>query len=64
MSCQNQWDVGFLVDNLNKSFVNRDFENHRKNVLFDREKARFPDTMPLVENIKKQHKYAKLCSCL
>ena len=62
MSCQNQWDVGFLVDNLNKSFVNRDFENHRKNVLFDREKARFPDTMPLVENIKKQHKYAKLCS--
>jgi len=62
MSCQNQWGVGFLVDNLNKSFVNRDFENHRKNVLFDREKARFPDTMYLVENIKKKHKYAKLCS--
>jgi hypothetical protein len=62
MCCQNQWDVGYLVDNLNKSFVNNDFENHRKDVLFDREKAQFPDTMPLVENIKKRRKYDELCS--
>ena len=49
MECKEEWDRDFLVENLNKSFVSGDYKVHRANVLMEREKARFPETMPVVE---------------
>jgi hypothetical protein len=53
MNCKANWDRGFLVDNLNKSFVDGTYTNSRRAVLFQREQARFPDTMEYVERMKK-----------
>ena len=64
MYCQNQYDIGFLVDNLNGTFVNNELEEYRKKVLFQREQAQFPDTMYLVENIRKKQKYTEICKQL
>ena len=49
MNCKKDFDRNFLVENLNGSFVNKTLKNHRANVLLDREKARLPETMPIVE---------------
>ena len=40
MSCKNQWEHKFLVENLNKTFIDNDYRKHRKQLLVD----------PLVDN--------------
>lgn len=57
MNCKANWDRGFLVDNLNKSFVDGVYSKSRRAVLFQREHARFPDTMEYVERMKKRIVY-------
>ena len=57
MNCKANWDRGFLVDNLNKSFVDGVYSKSRRAVLFQREQARFPDTMDYVERMKKRIVY-------
>jgi len=52
MNCKIQWSEKFLVDNLNRSFVDNDYKKHRKILLVDREISRTPDLMPLVEREK------------
>ena len=52
MSCKNPWNAKFLVENLNRSFVDTDYKKHRKNLLVDREISRTPDLMHLVERTK------------
>ena len=52
MGCKNAWDREFTQKSLNKSFFNGSFKNKRKEILFEGEKARFPETMPAVENYK------------
>jgi hypothetical protein len=54
MNCKANWDRGFLVDNLNKSFVDGKYSETRKAVLFQREQARFPESMEYVERMKKR----------
>ena len=49
MNCNEEWERDFLVENLNSSFVNKKYKQHRSNILLDREKARFPETMPVVQ---------------
>lgn len=49
MSCKEEWERDFLIENLNSSFVNKTYKNYRTEVLFDREKSQFPETMHLVE---------------
>jgi len=49
MNCKKEWERDFLVENLNISFVNKTYKDYRANVLMDREKAQFPETMHLVE---------------
>ena len=53
MGCKKTWDRKFCQDALNESFYNGAYKNHRKNLLFETEKARIPETMPSVENYKK-----------
>jgi len=49
MNCKEEWERDFLIENLNGSFVNKTYKKYRTAVLFDREKAQFPETMHLVE---------------
>ena len=49
MSCKKPWSRKFLVENLNSSFVEKEYADHMKKVLLERETAKMPDTMPFVE---------------
>ena len=52
MQCRKKWERDFCQKNLNKSYFNGEYKDHRKGLLFDTEKARMPDTMPAVEVYK------------
>jgi hypothetical protein len=52
MDCKIQWSAKFLVDNLNRSYIDGDYKKHRKGLLVDREISRTPDLMNLVERTK------------
>ena len=52
MGCKNAWERQFTQNSVNKSFYNGDYKDRRKELLFEGEKARFPETMPAVENYK------------
>ena len=52
MGCKNAWERDFTQKSLNKSFYNGSYRDRRKELLFEGEKARFPETMPAVENYK------------
>jgi len=48
MSCKNKWELDFLTQATLKSFVNGEYRDHRKDLLFDHERSRLPATMPAV----------------
>lgn len=50
MKCKNGWTRDILIDATLKSFVNNEYKNHTKNILFDAEKSRLPETMSHVDN--------------
>lgn len=52
MDCKTAWNTKFLVDNLNRSYIDGDYKKHRKVLLVDREISRTPDLMNLVERTK------------
>lgn len=49
MSCKNQWEHKFLVETLNKTFIDNDYRKHRKQLLVDREISRTPELMNIVQ---------------
>lgn len=49
MACRVRWDVRFIVDTCNKNWVAREYRDRRRALLQEREKARLPETMELVE---------------
>ena len=51
--CKSAWDRAFIIDACTYTFVNKKYKEHRTNLLLDQEKARFPETMPAVENYLK-----------
>ena len=52
MNCKNPWPVKFLVDNLNRSYVDNDFKKHRKNLLVEKEISRTPELMNMVQRTR------------
>ena len=52
MNCKNLWPVKFLVENLNRSYMDNEYKKHRKQLLVDREISRTPELMNLVERTK------------
>ncbi len=52
MNCKNPWSAKFLVDNLNRSYVENDFKKHRKNLLVEKEISRTPELMNLVKRTR------------
>jgi len=49
MGCRKTWSKDFLVENLNISWVQKEYKNHRKKLLLDREISKIPDTIPVAE---------------
>jgi hypothetical protein len=52
MNCKNLWPAKFLVDNLNRSYIENDFKKHRKNLLVEKEISRTSELMNLVERTR------------
>jgi hypothetical protein len=49
MQCNLPWNREILVSSINKHFCNSEYKRHRKEILFQRERALFPETMPYVQ---------------
>tara|TARA_Y100000748_G_scaffold298818_1_gene294694 strand:+ start:250 stop:1524 length:1275 start_codon:yes stop_codon:yes gene_type:complete len=52
MACKQPYDDEFMSTNLNHSFVNKEYKEHRKTQLYDLEISRIPSTMALATNEK------------
>lgn len=57
MNCKQAWDQTFVVLHLNRNWYNDTYQQHRDQLLFEREQSRFPDTMHEVE---KYHRIAEI----
>jgi hypothetical protein len=53
MDCGSVWDREYMDSILPKNFIGGEYKKHRENVLFDRERALIPETMPVAENEKR-----------
>ena len=42
LHCNISWDRRFLIQNLTKKFCDKDYRNHRKQLLFERNKVFYP----------------------
>lgn len=62
MACHKPWSLDFLLNNTSSSFVNKKLKKHREDVLFEREKALLPATLPDVEMEKQRRQTKKLIS--
>ena len=54
MNCKKAWGQNFLVMQLDRSFNNKEYKNHRKSVLLDGEISKLPETMQAAQNYKKR----------
>lgn len=45
MSCRKTWDQDFIILNLNRTFYEHTYKEHRKKLLFEREQSKIPETM-------------------
>lgn len=48
MNCKNVYNQEFLIEKLNKSFIENDYKNHRKILLVEKEISKTQELMPLV----------------
>ena len=56
-SCNKEWTRKFVVENFTQVWTNNEYTNMQEKVIFDKEKALMPSTMPIVENKIKEEKY-------
>ena len=52
MNCNVAWNRNYMVMNLNRSYMEKEYRQHRRNVLVDAEMARMPDTVRFAEEVK------------
>lgn len=57
-SCKNAFTMPFLINNLGSTWMTKTYREHRKNVLFEREKAQFPETMEYALTERKRRKFS------
>ena len=60
MSCKCKWTLVKCHELMGKGFMTGKHRKHVKDVLFNIEKARFPETMPEVEIVVKKEKYVEM----
>ena len=59
MNCNMAWDRNYLVINLNRSYVDKDYKEHRIKILTDMEMAKMPETVQYAESKKVTKKLQK-----
>ena len=59
MGCKQGWSRDETIKAIGKSYYNKEYKNHRKELMYEIEKARFPETMPVVEIKVKEIKIQK-----
>lgn len=52
MNCNNRYTQNFIITNLNRSFHETEYKQHRKCLLTDIEISKMPETMQIAENYK------------
>ena len=45
MNCKKEWQYDFFISMCTKTFVNKEWKNHKEKILLDREKARMQESM-------------------
>ena len=50
MKCHKAWSHDFMIEGLNRSYMNADYRNHRSTLLVEREISRLPESMQLAAN--------------
>ena len=61
MNCKIGWSKEVFTNAVLKIFINNEYSEHRKNVLFEKEKAKLPELMPLAEARRiRREKQAKI----
>ena len=53
MNCKKGFSYKYLVENLNRTFCEKEYKIHREQLLLEREISKLPETMPIVERRKK-----------
>ena len=53
MNCKKQWNENFVIQSLNRTFIDNDYKKHRKELLVDREISKLPETMNDAEKYNK-----------
>lgn len=57
IECMRGWDREFQYNNFGSKWINNKYKKYRKQLLLDREKARLPETQPIVEEYLKCAEY-------
>lgn len=52
MNCKKMWSQDFLVMNLNRSFITKDFKERRSDLILEQEMSKMPSTIPAAERAK------------
>lgn len=55
MGCKKGWSREETMKSIGKSYFNKEYKLHRKELMYETEKSRFPETMPVVEVRIKQN---------
>ena len=53
MNCKKEFSDEFLVKNLNQNFCDKEYKNHRKELLLEREISKLPEAMEAAEKFNK-----------
>ena len=57
MNCKKEFSDEFLVASLNKNFCDKEYKNHRKEFLLEREISKLPEAMEAAEKFNKVRSY-------
>lgn len=64
MNCKKTWSEQFLVKNLNRNYCEKEYRQHRKELLLERELSKLPETMIFAEQFKKVEREQKQITLL
>ena len=53
MSCRKAWSQNYLVTKLNRSFVTKDYKDHRKKLLLEQQLSRLPTSMEAADRVRR-----------
>lgn len=62
MYCHTIWNKQFLIDNFTQTFIRTKYNKARQQILFDRERALFPQSLEKIAEIKEKERLEKLLS--